>query len=379
MSYKNEESLKVVEKLRVKLSQSIKAFCATKSDNYTQADFAKDVDEAMNLSTDWYHDADERAKRAKNVSRWINKEVFPNTELLIGISKVLGVSVNELFEGVFFGNSKTKMLSETSKKVLKLLLDHRSKNNNGDFVSSLYFPYAYNGKVLCTDEKVYAYEEVIEMYKKYTEEQYRMERMQEFSELLQKNPQINKQHFSRFCSCCILENEGEGDIERIAYNGSQEVYQQLQSVWAKEGRQTFYNVLYYEMVDWNANVKQMEYYPWLVPDVNGESETDSLDAFYKSQAKIERVCEQFFKELLEREIIVKMPGEDFILDEEGCLRGKHDENFDCYCSIVDSDGTSKGGYHLDMREFYFQIKLTEAEMKQFYQEEIENMFRGNQQ
>ena len=379
MSYKNDQNLKVVEMLRVKLSQSIKSFCATKSDNYTQADFAKDVDKAINLSTDWYNDADERAKRAKNVSRWINKEVFPSTELLIGISKVLGVSVNELFEGVFFGNSKTKTLSETSKKVLKLLLDHRSKNHNGDFVSTLYFPYAYNGKVLCADEKVYAYEEVIEMYKTYTEEQYRMERMQEFSELLQKNPKINKQLFSRFCSCCILENEGEDNIERIVYNGSQEVYQQLQAVWTKEGRQTFYNVLYYEDCHWDANVKQMELHPWLTPNVNDKSETDSLDAFYKSQAKIERVYEQFFKELLEREIIAKMPGVDFFVNEEGYLCAKQDESFDCYCSIVDSDGTSKGEYHLDMREFYFQIKLTDAEMKQFYQEEIENMFRGNQQ
>ena len=123
MSEKRNQQLNIVDELKGKLSKSISSFMANKKgESYSQADFARDVDKAMGLSIKWYQDQDERIKRAKNVSRWIHKDVFPSMELLIGISKVLGVSVNELFEGAFLGNSKTKELSDNSKKILKMLL-----------------------------------------------------------------------------------------------------------------------------------------------------------------------------------------------------------------------------------------------------------------
>ena len=165
MSIKRNEQLDVADEIKEKLGNSISNFIASKkSDSYSQAEFAKDIDEKMGLSIEWYQDQDERVKRAKNVSRWIHKNAFPSIEVLIAISKVLNVSLDKLFESVTFEKSKTKELSDESKMVLKMLLDEME--NKESLIASLYFPYAFNGETLCISERVFSRKEVVEIYKK---------------------------------------------------------------------------------------------------------------------------------------------------------------------------------------------------------------------
>ena len=364
MSEKRNQQLNIVDELKDKLSKAISGFMASKKgDAYSQADFAKDVDEKMGISTKWYQDADERIKRAKNVSRWIHKDVFPSMELLIGISKVLGVTVNELFEGVFLNNSKTKALSENSRKVLKMLLDESKKEKN--LVVSLYFPYAFNGDALCLDKGIFTREEVVLMYKKLTTKKYQIARMNEFFQILgNKDRAIQKKYFSRFCSCCILEEtEAEDFVERISFDNTDACYEKLQKVWEKINCKDVFNVIYFGERSFINNDEGFKEFGLF------ENKNDKA-AFYQNQAEMNKIYEHTFKELIDKKIIIpQIETEDSLFQ----LKEKNDKQF-CYFMDID-DASGDGEYQLQTIKFNFSIDLTKEEMKLFYQEELNEMFK----
>ena len=367
MSEKRNQQLNIVDELKGKLSKAISSFMANKKgESYSQADFARDVDKAMGLSIKWYQDQDERIKRAKNVSRWIHKDVFPSMELLIGISKVLGVSVNELFEGAFLGNSKTKELSYNSKKILEMLL---SESNNSSKAVSLYFPYAFNGESLCPSERVFTRKEVVEVYKRLTTKKYQISRMNEFFQVLGgKDRVIQEKYFSRFCSCCILENE-EDEIERISFDNTDACYERLQKVWEKINCKDVFNVLYFEEAEFSHSSEGFKEFGL------SEMKKDKA-AFYQNQAEMNKIYEQTFKELLDKKIIV--PQEDAKLSfeyESGEFAFEMEEKNDKkFCYFLDVDGSMRGEYQLETIKFNFFVNLTKQEIKQFYQEELDRTF-----
>ena len=364
MSIKRNEQLDVADEIKEKLGNSISNFIASKkSDSYSQAEFAKDIDEKMGLSIEWYQDQDERVKRAKNVSRWIHKNAFPSIEVLIAISKVLNVSLDKLFESVTFEKSKTKELSDESKMVLKMLLDEME--NKESLLASLYFPYAFNGETLCMSERVFSRKEVVEIYKKLTTKKYQISRMNEFFQVLGgKDRAIQEKYFPRFCSCCILENE-EDDVERISFDNTDICYERLQKVWEKINCKDVFNVLYFEETEFVHNNEEFKGF--------GLSEVKDKAAFYQNQATMNKVYECAFRELLDKKVIVPQKDMMHSFEEDSSLRleEKNDKKF---CYFVDVDGSYKGEYQLETIKFKFLINLTGQQVKQFYQEELQKIF-----
>ena len=107
------------EKCKKHLGRKIRRFIAER-DNYTQTNFAKAVDKVLLEEEAKYEDTN-----SKKVSRWINGDVFPDIQSLIAISKVMGLTLDELFNDEIKEQSKTKKLSPNARKILKLLLEEK--------------------------------------------------------------------------------------------------------------------------------------------------------------------------------------------------------------------------------------------------------------
>lgn len=373
MSEKTIQRRENVEQLKAKLSKVIRRHIDDKKSEssgeaYNYIHFARDIDEAMGLSTKWYErqDQDECNKRTKNVSRWACGEVFPSMEVLIGISKVLKCSINELFEDVYSVESKTKKLSDSSKKVLKMLLSEQSAKQ-GENVS-LYFPYAFNGEELKGCGKLFTRQEVVEIYKTLAVKKHQITRMKDFFQVLgKKEPAIQEKYFPRFCSCYALESEDD-EVQRISFDNTNECYERLQKVWEKVNCKDIFNVIYFEEAEFcfdNEGFKEF-----------GLSEMGKDKAvFYQHQAEMNQVYESAFRELLDKKIIIpqeeKDCGVEFENKQKMLIKEKNDKKF---CYFRDVNGLSVGEYQLETVKFKFLINLTKQEIKRFYQEELEKEF-----
>lgn len=364
MSKKTVKQMEYMEGLKKNLKKAIITYMAGMENNkdgkvYDQADFMAAVDKKMGLSTAWRKNKEESKKRAKNVSRWINGVAFPSVEVLIAISEVLEVSVNELFEGISRGKSKTESLSENSRKILKLLLNER----RGEV--SLYVPYAFDGVALHGCDRVFTRGEVVGMYKNLTEKKYQLSRMKDFFEVLgSAKKEIQEKYFPRFCNCCALENE-EDEVERIVFDNTDACCEKLQKVWSKTNCKDIFNVLYFEETEFmnDEGVKNLG-----LSAMGGDKV-----AFYQNQAEMDQVYESSFRELLNAEIIQPQKDRICTFEDEPTIQiiEKRDKKF---AYFVDVDGSSKGEYQLETMRFDFLVNLTKHEIKRFYQEELEKEF-----
>ena len=99
-------------------------------------------------------------------------------------------------------------------------------------------------------------------------------------------------------------------------------------------------------------------------------------AFYQNQAEMNKIYEQTFRELLDKQII--LPEEDAKLSfeyESGELAFEMEEKNDKkFCYFLDVDGSMRGEYQLETIKFNFFVNLTKQEIKQFYQEELDRTF-----
>lgn len=350
------------KKCKENLGKKIKRFIAER-DNYNQTNFAKAVDEILLAEDSKYEDTN-----SKKVSRWINGDVFPDMQSLIAISKVMGITLDELFNDEIKEQSKTQKLSSNARKVLKLLLEEKrdtTRNINRLYVSSLYFPYAFNGKTLPVLNRMLTRKEVVELYKERTSRAFGITRLDDFSKLLEKKDIKTMQpYFSKFCNCHILESE-EDSPERITFDNSDNCYKKLQKIWAQLGCDDIYNVIFF--VESDLCVDDVGYEEF------GKSEMGK-DAFYKTQATVEILYEQAFRELLNKKIITPQEKQvySFENDDDLQIEEKNDKKFSYF---VDVDGDMVGEYQLETLKFNFYINLTNSQIKQFFQEEIDNMFK----
>ena len=368
MSKKTVKQMEYMDGLKKSLKRAIITYMAGRENNkdgkaYSQADFMAAVDKKMGLSTAWRKSEEESKKRAKNVSRWIRGEAFPSVEVLIAISKVLGVSVNELFEGISFGKSRTESLSENSKKILKLLLDERRGEKK--VKASLYVPYAFDGVALHGCDRVFTRGEVVGLYTNLTEKKYQLSRMKDFFEVLREaKKETQEKYFPRFCNCCVLENE-EDEVERIVFDNTDACCEKLQKVWEKTNCKDIFNVLYFEETEFmnDEDVKNLG-----LSAMGGDKV-----AFYQNQAEMDQVYETSFRELLNAKII--QPQEDVIctFEDEPMMQIK-EKNDKKFAYFVDVDGSLKGEYQLETMRFNFLVNLTKHEIKNFYQEMLEKEF-----
>lgn len=348
------------KKCKENLGKKIKRFIDDR--HYTQTNFAKAVDKILLEEMAKYEDTN-----SKKVSRWINGDVFPDMQSLIAISRVMGLTLDELFNDEIKEHSKTQKLTPNARKVLRLLLEGKRESqisSRGLYVSSLYLPYAFNGKSLPILNRMFTRREVVELYKERTAIAFGITRLNDFSKLLEKKDIKTMQpYFSKFCSCYILESEKDTS-ERITFDNSDNCYKKLQKIWSQLGCNHIYNVIYFEESELCVdNIGYEEF---------GKSAM-GRDSFYKNQATMNTLYEQSFRELLNEKIIIPKENQvySFENDEHLQIEEKNDKKF---CYFVDRDGDLVGEYQLETLKFNFYINLTKEQIKQFFQEEIEDMF-----
>ena len=137
--------------------------------------------------------------------------------------------------------------------------------------------------------------------------------MNEFFQVLGgKDRAIQEKYFSRFCSCCILENE-EDDIERISFDNTDACYERLQKVWEKINCKDVFNVLYFEEAEFSHSSEGFKEFGL------SEMKKDKA-AFYQNQAEMNKIYEQTFRELLDKKI-------DITRDDLSTISFTHEKNF----------------------------------------------------
>lgn len=325
--------------------------------------FAEHVNSLLNIKN-----FDEQSNY-KKVSRWISGEVFPDFITTIAISKVLGLSLDELFNEDILSFSKFRSLTENEIKILKLLIS----NINEDNVVSVYIPYSFNNEQIFIKKDLLTREEIVKFYKEKATKICLLDRLKEYNRLVDCGTIINKEkHFPRFCSIEFIDSNEinftdlinrneDGTPKAIFYTNSDEYYEKISTVWHEYGQDNFYNVLFFDECFF---------------DYNDESAYSNLDKAYYYRIKYfaESVYMKKFTTLIDKGIIEPMKydfsieSSDFESDNNSKIElpikkiseGKELCSFRAY----------NNNYDLETVRFAFKVNLSKFEQIEILKHEI---------
>ncbi len=309
----------------------------------------------------------------KKVSRWISGEVFPDFSTIIAISKVMGISLDELFDGNNDFFPKISILTKNEIKTLKQLII----NANNENISSMYIPYAFNNEQISTEKVLHTREEVIKLYKEKSTKAFMLKRMKDFNALMEKGKIQNaEKHFPRFCSVEFIEScrielpnsfyhyeEGyeNSDPKSIFYTDTDEYYEQISTIWEKGGQDNYYNVVFFDEFLFDF------------PDNTAYNNLDRA-YYYKTKLLANSVYKEQFGALIKRGIIEPVVF-DFTINPDDFVADEIDENVStikkiCSEKAISSFNTYENDCDLDTIRFSFKINLTELEQQEILKRKI---------
>lgn len=308
----------------------------------------------------------------KKVSRWISGEVLPDFTTIIAISKVMGISLDELFDenNDFF--PKISILTKNEIKTLKRLI----VNANNENISSMYIPYAFNNEQIHTEKVLHTREEVIKLYKEKATKAFMLKRIKDFNALMEKGEiQNTEKHFSRFCNVEFIESseielpssfycneEGYKDfLESIFYTNTDEYYEKISTIWEKCGQDNFYNVVFFDecLYDYQEN--------------NGYNNLDKA-YYHKTKVRANSVYTEQFDALIKRGIIEPVEF-DFTINSADFVASETEEDFStikkiCSEKVISSFNAYEHDCDLDTIRFSFKINLTELEQQEILRRKV---------
>lgn len=261
--------------------------------------FAKEVNSLLNIES-----FDEQSDY-KKVSRWISGEAFPDLITVMAISKVMGVSIDELFDNNIVLLQKVGQLSIEERKTLKKLISNVNKDN----ISSVYIPYAFMGKELSFSKEILTREEVVKLYKEKAIRACVLDMLKKVREnesyaKIISSPNAEK-HFPRLFSFEFIESaeielpeefykNEDGYIydtpECIFYNNKDEYYEKISKVWEKYGQDNFFNVIFFDERQFDYNDKDI-------------IEIKDKANYYKTKAYAEKIYDDCFLPLIKKGVL----------------------------------------------------------------------------
>jgi transcriptional regulator with XRE-family HTH domain len=213
-----------MNKSQITLGENISKYLDAK--HLSKNEFAEQIcDQKIKMGLD----DDKDSISEKTVYKWENNEAFPTTKNTLAISKLLGLSLDELFLSSFQNieelyqktnyKSRLKGLSDKSKSLLLTLCkNYLNKSNN------IYFKvFTHGNAILIDSSKVYTREEIISNYVINRTAKLRLERSKDFIQFFRLSTMQTTEEFNQAAQCLckymsigIIENATE-DIKEPVY------------------------------------------------------------------------------------------------------------------------------------------------------------------
>lgn len=300
--------------------------------------FANDVNNLLGLNN-----FDEQANY-KKVSRWITSETFPDFITIMAIAKVMGVTIDQLFDNNMPSFTKINDLTASEISTLKSLI----LNVNEKALSRVYIPYSFHGKRL--DPILLNRTDIINYYKEKATKYFSLHKLKDYVTWLKNNGTLlNEEYFDRFCSVEFIENKSENEIPTIYYTNTDDYYKEISNIWKKHKTDNFYNAVFFSELIFDS-------YDESILDENGEKAL-----YYKTKAFAEKTYEINFSSLVEKGIITPTSPTHDIFNWDDDTTTENDFNLDKNISVfTDCDNE----YILTTISFSFNINLNEIEMKE---------------
>ncbi len=359
-----------IEKCKNTLGNKIDDFIRNNS-NYkgkkARIKFVESVNKLLNI------DNFDEQSNYKKVSRWISGEVFPDFITVIAISKVMGVSLDELFNDNIASLSKLNELSIEEKRTLKKLIANADKED----VSSMYIPYAFKEKQLCANSELFTREEVINLYKEKANKVFLLDRFNLYNSLsqekvIQKN---EEKHFVRFCSVEFIESSKlelpknfylhkdgyeYSSPECILYTNTDEYYKKISKIWERYNNNNFYNVIFFD--EWQCDYNE-----------NNLSNVDKA-YFYKTKAIAESTYNKYFLSLIKKGLLTPVKI-DFLDEYNKAFGFEQAENKETSNNInigkfITFFTDDEHEYSLETISFSFKINLSKIEMQELLRSNV---------
>ena len=300
--------------------------------------FANDVNAILGINN-----FDEQSNY-KKVSRWITNEAFPDFITILAISKVMGITIDQLFENNLQSFFRIDDLSTLEISTLKSLI----LNSNENAISRTYIPYSFQDKRL--EPKLLNRNDVINYYKEIATKCFSMQKLKNYVEWISNKPELLKEeYFDRFCSVEFIEDYSENTLSPIIYTDTDDYYEKISKVWQKHKTDNFYNVIFF-------NESIFDSYEDNTFNENGEK------AFYfKTKAFAEKTYTSTFASLIDKGLITPSSSTPFTINwDDGSVTEK---TFNTHKNIsIFTDDNYE--YVLSTISFSFKINLSEIEMKE---------------
>ena len=267
--------------------------------------FAEKVNKLLNI------DNFDEQSNYKKVSRWITGEVFPDFITVVAISKVMGISLDELFNDNIALLSQISQLSTKEKSTLKQLLSHTNKENN---TVSVYVPYAFNGKELHLQNSILSKDKIVNLFKENATMCFVLNQLNYYDKIKQKSQNISPENFfSKACSIAFIDSDeiklpesfymhDEGypdELRDIFYSGTDEYYEKISKLWEITGQNNFFNAIFFSEC-------QFDYKNSEITDIDKAN-------YYKSKSIAEKNYNKFFSSLIKKGILEPLEF-DFTID-----------------------------------------------------------------
>ncbi len=358
-----------LENCKQTLGNKIDDFIRTKSPHKgkkARIKFAEAVNALLNIEN-----FDEQANY-KKVSRWIVHETFPDLITVIAISKVMGVSLDELFNENIVSLSKISQLSTEERNTLKRLLPHTNKKNN---TVSVYIPYSFNGKELHLQNSILSKDEIVNLFKENATMNFVLNKLNYYDEIKQKSKNFSpEKFFSKECSVAFIDSDtielpesfymhDEGypdELRDIFYSGTDEYYEKISKLWEITGQNNFFNAIFFF-------ARKFDYNNSAITDIDKAN-------YYKSKSIAEKHYNKFFSSLIKKGILkpIEYDFTFYASDYETAfgLKAEDGEQTISIGKVLSLFSDFDHEYNLETISFNFKINLSEIQIQELLRGEF---------